>query len=232
MYINAKGCCCRQRSDNGQVKTAKGQCCREGGARRGQCNQMAQNLQKLHKHTHAHTARKDTCGTCSNSSNGSNLQRTRKSLPGGSQAVPGSAVWQSAVCVDFSLLRPSTVASSKPTAAAAAAAWSAGGAGGSGGGTGGDSANSFYCCSCCCPSPAAAALLLLLLLLYSCYACSCIPSPAVAAAAPSPALVLAMALRFCRVRFAALTVHQCGPGGQLAAMVLRLPQTPVAPTQL
>lgn len=78
---------------------------------------MQSNGAKFTKTAQTHTARKDTCGTCSNS-NG-NLQRTRKSLPGGSQAVQAAPCGR-VPCVDFSLLRPSTVASSKPTAAAAA----------------------------------------------------------------------------------------------------------------
>lgn len=111
MYINAKGCC-RQRSDNGQVETAGAMLLgwRGKGA-------MQSNGAKFTKTAQTHTARKDTCGTCSNS-NG-NLQRTRKSLPGGSQAVQAAPCGR-VPCVDFSLLRPSTVASSKPTAAAAA----------------------------------------------------------------------------------------------------------------
>lgn len=124
MYINAKGCC-RQRSDNGQVKTAKGQCCREGGARRGQCNQMAQNLQKLHKHTHAQTH----CEKGHMRHMQQQQQQQQRQLAthakifargqpsrAGQRRVAGRVP-----CVDFSLLRPSTVASSKPTAAAAAA---------------------------------------------------------------------------------------------------------------
>lgn len=138
----------------------QGQCCRRGEGR-GQCNQMAQNLQKLHKHTHAHTARKDTCGTCSNSSNGNgNLQRTRKSLPGGSQAVQAAPCGR-VPCVDFSLLRPSTVASSKPTAAAAAA-----------GRRQDEEVEEELAVTLPTVSTAAPALPLLLLL-----ACSCIPSP-------------------------------------------------------
>lgn len=136
----------------------QGQCCR-GEEGRGQCNQMAQNLQKLHKHTHAHTARKDTCGTCSNG-NG-NLQRTRKSLPGGSQAVQAAPCGR-VPCVDFSLLRPSTVASSKPTAAAAGRRQY-------------EQEEEELAVTLPTVSTAAPALLLLLLLLL--LACSCIPSP-------------------------------------------------------
>lgn len=113
MYINAKGCC-RQRSDNGQVETAGAMLLgwRGKGA-------MQSNGAKFTKTAQTHTARKDTCGTCSNSNGNGNLQRTRKSLPGGSQAVQAAPCGR-VPCVDFSLLRPSTVASSKPTAAAAA----------------------------------------------------------------------------------------------------------------
>lgn len=140
-------------SGNGRGNAAGG---KEG---RGQCNQMAQNLQKLHKHTHAHTARKDTCGTCSNGN--SNLQRTRKSLPGGSQAVQAAPCGR-VPCVDFSLLRPSTVASSKPTAAAAA------------GRRQDEEEEEELTVTLPTVSTAAASLLLLLLLLL--LACSCIPS--------------------------------------------------------
>lgn len=113
MYINAKGCC-RQRSDNGQVETAGAML--QGWRGKGA---MQSNGAKFTKTAQTHTARKDTCGTCSNSNGNGNLQRTRKSLPGGSQAVQAAPCGR-VPCVDFSLLRPSTVASSKPTAAAAA----------------------------------------------------------------------------------------------------------------
>lgn len=205
MYINAKGCC-RQRSDNGQVETAGAmlQGWKEG---RGQCNQMAQNLQKLHKHTlperthaaHAATAMA-TCNARENLCQGA-------AKPCRQRRVAECRVWTLAYCVRVQLRRLSQQQQQQQDEGSRSSL-------GRGGGTGGDSANSFYCC-CCYSSPALASLLRMLFA--SCCCCFC----------SSHALILAMALRFCRVRFAALTVHQCGPGGQLAAMVLRLPQTPV-----
>lgn len=155
MYINAKGCC-RQRSDNGQVETAGAML--QGGRGKGA---MQSNGAKFTKTAQTHTARKDTC---SNSSNGNgNLQRTRKSLPGGSQAVQAAPCGR-VPCVDFSLLRPSTVASSKPTAAAAA------------GRRQDEEEEEELAVTLPTVSTAAPALLLLLLLLLL-LACSCIPSP-------------------------------------------------------
>lgn len=181
----------------------QGQCYR-GEEARGQCNQMAQNLQKLHKHTlperthAAHAATATATATCNAREN--LCQGAAK--PCRQRRVAECRVWTLAYCVRVQLRRLSQQHQQDEGSRSSL---------GRGGGTGGDSANSFYCC--CYSSPALASLLRMLF--PSCCCCFC----------SSPALILAMALRFCRVRFAALTVHQCGPGGQLAAMVLRLPQT-------
>lgn len=129
------------------------------GVERGK-GAMQSNGAKFTKTAQTHTARKDTCGTCSNSNGNGNLQRTRKSLPGGSQAVQAAPCGR-VPCVDFSLLRPSTVASSKPTAAA--------------GRRQDEEEEEELAVTLPTVSTAAPALLLLLLLLL--LACSCIPSP-------------------------------------------------------
>lgn len=189
-------------SGNGRGNAAGG---KEG---RGQCNQMAQNLQKLHKHTlperthAAHAATATATATCNAREN--LCQGAAK--PCRQRRVAECRVWTLAYCVRVQLRRLSQQQQQQDEGSRSSLR--------RGGGTGGDSANSFYCC--CYSSPALASLLRMLF--PSCCCCFC----------SSPALILAMALRFCRVRFAALTVHQCGPGGQLAAMVLRLPQTPVS----
>lgn len=178
---------------------------------RGQCNQMAQNLQKLHKHTlpeRTHAAHAATAATATATCNARENLCQGAAKPCRQRRVAECRVWTLAYCVRVQLRRLSQQQQQQQDEGSRSSLER-------GGGTGGDSANSFYCCSCPLLSAAAAATPRLLLHPFSACFCS------------SPALILAMALRFCRVRFAALTVHQCGPGGQLAAMVLRLPQTPV-----
>lgn len=202
MYINAKGCC-RQRSDNGQVETAgamqqEGK--REGGNaikwRKIYKNCTNTHWQKGHMRHMQQQQRQRQLATHAK------IFARGAAKPCRQRRVAECRVWTLAYCVRVQLRRLSQQQQQDEGSRSSL---------GRGGGTGGDSANSFYCC--CYSSPALASLLRMLF--PSCCCCFC----------SSPALILAMALRFCRVRFAALTVHQCGPGGQLAAMVLRLPQT-------
>lgn len=139
-------------SGNGRGNAAGG---KEG---RGQCNQMAQNLQKLHKHTlperthAAHAATATATATCNAREN--LCQGAAK--PCRQRRVAECRVWTLAYCVRVQLRRLSQQQQQQQDEGSRSSL-------GRGGGTGGDSANSFYCYFC--PSPAATSLLRLLLLL-------------------------------------------------------------------